>query len=131
LSLPAVFTFPLKPGGILSLVAVWDLGISKSGGATLKVIPPARGSPHEYNGPPPGIFGGPAGSPVISITNLPLRLGSLTLPASALKPPEALDLVANPKLLFLVLFIFAGPACRFEKKKEKEVIIASFKSYTT
>ena len=88
--------------------------MSKLGRATLKVIPPACGSPQKHSGPPLEIFGGPAGSPMISITNLPLWLGSLTMLASALKPPAALDLMANPmKFLFLVLIV--GPACRFEK----------------
>jgi hypothetical protein len=77
--------------------------MSKSGGAILKVIPPARGGPQEHTGPPPGIGGGPAGFPVKSIISFCFLSSSLPLLITALNLPSALDLVANPRVVFFLL----------------------------
>jgi hypothetical protein len=78
-------------------VDVFNLLISKSGGATLKVMPPF-GGPHEHAGPLPGILGGPAGSPVRSTTSLPLLFGLLACVAPDLNLADALVLVAKPRV---------------------------------
>ncbi len=71
-------------------VDVFNLLISKSGGETLKVMPPF-GGPHEHAGPLPGILGGPAGSPVRSTTSLPLLFGLLACVAPDLNLEDALS----------------------------------------
>jgi hypothetical protein len=84
--------------------AATKLCMSKSGGATLKVILVALlGGPHEHAGPPPGTFGGPAGFPVRSTRSFPLLLCIPVCKTEVLNLPDILVLVANPRLLFCPL----------------------------
>jgi hypothetical protein len=60
-----ILAAPSKPCGSMSVVVAFALLMSKSGGATLKVIP-LLGGPYEHAGPLLEILGGSTGTPIIT-----------------------------------------------------------------
>jgi hypothetical protein len=91
-------------GGMSELVA-FALFMSKSGGVSLKVMPPATlGGPHEHAGPPPRTLGGPEGFPVRSTITFP-RVFGLVCVGCALNLQPTLLLVAKLVLAFFLVYL--------------------------
>jgi hypothetical protein len=93
----------------MSELVTFVLFMSKSGGVSLKVMPPATlGGPHEHAGPPPGTLGGPEGFPVRSSITFP-RVFGLVCVGCALNLPPTLLLVAELVLAFFLEYLVFAP----------------------
>jgi hypothetical protein len=107
-----IFFFPLSflptSGGMSELVA-FALFMSKSGGVSLKVMPPPTlGGPHKHAGPPPGTLGGPEGFPVRLTITFP-RVFGLVFVGCAFNLPPTLFLVAKLVLAFFLVYLVLPP----------------------
>jgi hypothetical protein len=107
-----IFFFPLSflpTGGGMSELVAFALFMSKSGGVSMKVMPPATlGEPHEHAGPPPGTLGGPEVFPIRSTITFP-RVFGLVCVGCALKLPPTLLLVAKLVLAFFLVYLVLAP----------------------
>jgi hypothetical protein len=107
-----IFFFPLSflpTGGGMSELVTFVLFMSKSGGVSLKVMPPATlGGPHEHAGPPPGTLGGPEGFPMRSSITFP-RVFGLVCVECAINLPPTLLLAAELVLAFFLVYLVFAP----------------------
>jgi len=93
----------------MSELVAFALFMSKSGGVSMKVMPPATlGEPHEHAGPPPGTLGGPEVFPIRSTITFP-RVFGLVCVGCALKLPPTLLLVAKLVLAFFLVYLVLAP----------------------